>query len=77
MCLSKWREFPSAPCLAGKNNLMAARVSMLLKSRAVKWTTAAFIPSKLVTVVTPEVLCNIDAFKETEALWTRINPHLT
>ena len=29
-----WREFPSAPCLAGKENLMTARVSMLLKSRA-------------------------------------------
>jgi len=27
-------EFPSAPCLAGKKNLMTARVSMLLKSCA-------------------------------------------
>jgi len=34
MFLSEWREFPSAPCLAGKKNLMTARVSMLLKSRA-------------------------------------------
>ena len=34
MFLSEWREFPSAPCLAGKRNLMTARVSMLLKSRA-------------------------------------------
>jgi len=33
MFLSEWREFPSAPCLAGKN-LMTARVSMWLKSRA-------------------------------------------
>ena len=33
MFLSEWREFPSAPCLAGKKNLIA-RVSMLLKSRA-------------------------------------------
>jgi len=32
--LSEWREFPSAPCLAGKKNFMTARVSMLLKSRA-------------------------------------------
>ena len=31
---SEWREFPSAPCLAGEKNLMTARVSMLLKSRA-------------------------------------------
>ena len=35
MFLSEWREFPSAPCLAGgEKNLMTARVSMLLKSRA-------------------------------------------
>jgi len=34
MFLSEWREFPSAPCLAGKKSLMTARVSMLLKSRA-------------------------------------------
>ena len=34
MFLSEWREFPSAPCLVGKKNLMTARVSMLLKSRA-------------------------------------------
>ena len=35
MFLSEWREFPSAPCLAGKKkSLMTARASMLLKSRA-------------------------------------------
>ena len=34
MFLSEWREFPSAPCLAGKKNLMTARVPMLSKSRA-------------------------------------------
>jgi len=34
MFLSEWREFPSAPCLAGKKNLRTARVAMLLKSRA-------------------------------------------
>jgi len=31
MFLSEWREFPSTPCLAGKN-LITARISMLLKS---------------------------------------------
>ena len=31
---SELREFPSAPCLVGKKNLMTTRVSMLLKSRA-------------------------------------------
>ena len=35
MFLSEWREFSWAPCLAGgKRNLMATRVSMLLKLRA-------------------------------------------
>jgi len=34
MFLSEWREFPSAPCLAGgKKNWMTARASILLKSR--------------------------------------------
>jgi len=59
-----WISFGALPCR--ENILMAARVSILLKSRAVKWATAAFIPSKLVTVVTSEVLCNIDLFKATE-----------
>jgi len=34
MFLSEWREFPSAPCFAGKKNLMIALVSMFSKSRA-------------------------------------------
>jgi len=34
MFLAEWREFTSTPFLAGKKNLMTARVSMLLKSRA-------------------------------------------
>jgi hypothetical protein len=34
MFLSEWREFPSAPCLAGGKKSLTARVSMLLKSRA-------------------------------------------
>jgi len=34
MFLSEWSEFLSAPCLAEKKNLMTARVSILLKSRA-------------------------------------------
>jgi len=34
MILSEWREFPSAPCVAGKKNLMTAHVSMLLKSHS-------------------------------------------
>jgi len=34
MFLSEWREYLSTPILAGKKNLMTARVSMLLKLRA-------------------------------------------
>jgi len=34
MFLSEWCEFPSVPSLAGEKNLMTARVSMFLKSRA-------------------------------------------
>ena len=45
MFLSEWREFPSAPCLAGVKNLMTARVSMLLKSRAsLTFFRACFLP---------------------------------
>ena len=33
MFLSEWREFPSERCIAGKENLLTARVSMLLKLR--------------------------------------------
>ena len=46
MFLSEWREFPSAPCLAGvKKNLMTALVSMLLKSRAsLTCFRACFLP---------------------------------
>jgi len=47
MLLSEWREFPTAPCFAGKKNLITARVSMLLKSRAsLTWFRARFPPGK-------------------------------
>jgi hypothetical protein len=46
MFLSEWREFPSAPCLAGKKkNLMSPRVSMLLKSRALPDMLPSLFPS--------------------------------
>jgi hypothetical protein len=45
--LSEWREFPSAPCLTGGGNLMTARVSMLLKSRAsLTCFRACFLPGR-------------------------------
>ena len=47
MFLAEWHEFPSVPCLAGKINLMAARVSMLLKSRAsLTCFRACFLPGR-------------------------------
>jgi len=47
MFLSEWREFPSAPCLAGKKKLMTARVSMLLKSReSLTYFRACFFPDQ-------------------------------
>jgi len=47
MFLSEWREFPSAPCLAGKKYLITTRVSMLLKSRAsLTCFRACFLPGR-------------------------------
>ena len=48
MFLSEWREFPSAPCLAGKKKtFMTARASMLLKSRAsLTCFRACFLPGR-------------------------------
>jgi len=45
MFLSEWREFPSAPCLAGKNN-MTVRVSMWLKSRVTDMLPRCFLPDR-------------------------------
>ena len=50
-----WREFPSAPCLAGKN-FMTARVSMLLKSRAsLTCFRACFLPGRAKDLSAPRV----------------------
>ena len=48
MFLSEWREFLSAPCLAGKKKpLMIARVLMVLKSRAsLICFRACFLPGR-------------------------------
>ena len=56
--LSEWREFTSASCLAGKRNLMTARVSMLLKWRAsLTCFRACFLPgrAKDLSVETPTI----------------------
>jgi len=45
MFLSEWREFPSAPCLAGgKKTLMTARVSMLKSRASLTCFRACFLP---------------------------------
>ena len=57
MFLSEWREFPSAPCLAGKENLMTSRVSMLLKSRAsLTCFRACFLPGRAKDLSAPRYL---------------------
>ena len=62
MSQSEWREFPSAPCLAGKKKLMTARASMLLKSRAsLTCFRACFLPGRAKDLPAPRynamVLC--------------------
>ena len=58
MFLSEWREFPLAPCLAEKKkNLMTARVSMLLKSRAsLTCFRACFLPGRAKDLSVPRYL---------------------
>jgi len=59
MFLSEWREFPSAPCLAGKKNFMTARVSMLLKSRAtLTCFRASFLPGRAKDLSAPQYCFN-------------------
>ena len=60
MFLSEWREFPSAPCLAGKRNLMTTRVSMLLKSRAsLTCFRACFLPGWAQELSEPRYVANV------------------
>jgi len=57
MFLSEWREFPSAPCLAEKKNLMTARVSMLLKSRpSLTFFRACFLPGRAKNLSAPRYM---------------------
>ena len=57
MFLSEWREFRSAPCLAGKKkNLMTARVSMSLKLRAsLTCFRACFLPGRAKDLSAPGI----------------------
>jgi len=65
MFLSEWREFPSAPCLAGKKNLMTARVSMLLKSRASPpCFPACFLPGRAKDLSAPGTLSRLTALSD-------------
>ena len=67
MFLSEWREFPSAPCLVGgKKNLMTARASMLLKSRAfLTCFRACFLPGRAKDLSAPRYWMYLnDMFKK-------------
>ena len=58
MFLSEWREFPfsALPC-RGKKNLMTARVSMLLKSRAsLTCFRTCFLPGRAKDLSAPPVI---------------------
>jgi len=51
------REFLSAPCLSGKKNLMTARVSMFLKSRAsLTRLRTCFLPGRAKDLSAPRYL---------------------
>jgi len=58
---TEWREFPSAPCLAGeKRNLMIARVSMLLKSHTcLSCFRACFLPGRAKDLSSPREIRQI------------------
>ena len=57
MFLSEWGEYPFAPSLAGKKNLMTARVSMLLKSHAsLTCFRACFLPGRAKDLSAPRYL---------------------
>ena len=59
MLLSEWRDFPSVPCR--KKNLMTARVSMLLKSRAsLTWFRACFLAGRDKDLTAPRYCCVIE-----------------
>jgi len=69
MILSEWREFPSAPCLAEKKNLMTARVSMLLKSRAsLTCFRACFLPGRAKDLPAPRYQLHGATYGKTEIL---------
>ena len=60
MSLSEWREFPSAPCFAGKKKLMTAHVSMLLKSRAsLTCFRVCFLPGRAKDLSAPRYVHHI------------------
>jgi len=73
MFLSEWCEFPSASCLAGKKNLMTARVSMLLKSSAyLICFLASFVPGRSKDLSGPRLLgCNVLDWFELVQDWYR------
>ena len=68
MFLSEWREYPSAPCLAGKENLMTARASMLLKSRAsLTCFRACFLPGRAKDLSAPRYLTSTNVSEKPAA----------
>jgi len=53
--LSEWREFPSAPCLARKKNLMTARIFMLKSCASLTCFRACFLLDRAKNLSAPHV----------------------
>jgi len=71
MFLSELSEFPSAPCLPGEKNLMTARVSMLLKSRAsLTCFRACFLPGRAKDLSAPRYVIRHSVHRGDDHGWT-------
>jgi len=65
MFLSEWREFPSAPCLTGTEDLMTACVWILLKSRAsLTCFRACFLPGRAKDLSAPAFIVRFLIFEK-------------
>ena len=58
MFLSKWREFPSAPCLAEKKNLDdSARLDVVEVARVRDMLPSWFVPGRGKDLSAPRYIC--------------------
>jgi len=62
MFLSEWREFPSAPCLAGKNKLDESSRLDVVEIACVSYMLPSLFPSRSVygLISTPRIACSTE-----------------